>query len=105
VLALSQKYADMMDFARQEQGTDAADVTGLVQSPANDAFRLSEREQSVLRLWDQEEEVRLEINLLEAQSECMLAVLFGVYNAVLMMSKPARTITLLNYQMKNFASK
>jgi hypothetical protein len=61
----------MMDFARQEQGTNTADVTDLVQSPANDTLRLSEREQAILKLWDQEEEVRLEINILEAQSQCM----------------------------------
>jgi hypothetical protein len=65
----------MMDSTRLEQGTDAADVTDLLQSPANDALRLSEREQSILRLWDQEEEVRLEINLLEAQSQCMMEAL------------------------------
>ena len=48
-----------------------ADVTDLIQSPANDAFKLNDREQTILGLWDQEEEVRLEINLLKAQSACL----------------------------------
>jgi hypothetical protein len=59
----------MMDYTRQEQGTDVTDVTDLVQSPANDALRLNDREEMILRLWDQEEEVRLEISLLKAQSQ------------------------------------
>lgn len=57
----------MMDFTRQEHGTSSLDVTDLLHSPANDALKLTEKEQTVLRLWDQEEEVRLEINLLQAQ--------------------------------------
>jgi hypothetical protein len=47
-----------------------ADLAELLKSPASDTLKLTEREQNILRLWDQEEEVRLEINLLEAQSSC-----------------------------------
>jgi hypothetical protein len=64
----------MMDYTRQEQGTDVADVTDLVQSPATDALRLNEREEMILKLWDQEEEVRLEISLLKAQSQGVYTV-------------------------------
>ncbi|KAF2429177.1 hypothetical protein EJ08DRAFT_718413 [Tothia fuscella] len=56
-----------MDFTRQEHGTNIPDFSDLLQTPANDALGLTKEEQSILKLWDQEEEVRLEIHLLEAQ--------------------------------------
>jgi hypothetical protein len=69
----------MMDFTRQEQGNDVTDVTDMMQSPANDALRLNEREQAILKLWDEEEEIRLEINLLKAQSKGVFSILFNLH--------------------------
>jgi hypothetical protein len=58
-----------MDTTRsQEHGNGLEDVADLVKTPATDAFTLNEREQTILKLWDQEEEIRLELNLLKAQS-------------------------------------
>jgi F0F1-type ATP synthase assembly protein I len=61
-----------MDGTRlEEHGTNISDVTDLLQSPASDAFTFNEREQTILKLWDQEEEVRLELYLLKAQNSSM----------------------------------
>ena len=45
----------------QELGRDIED---LIKTPANDALYFSEQERQILELWDQEQELRLEINLL-----------------------------------------
>jgi len=55
----------MMEIS-QELGMDLSD---LVKSPASDTFRFTEQEQRILKLWDQEQELRLEINLLKAQRD------------------------------------
>jgi hypothetical protein len=58
-----------MDTTRlQEHGNSLDDVADLIKSPATDAFTFDEREQMILKLWDQEEEIRLELNLLKAQT-------------------------------------
>lgn len=49
----------------------------LLRTSNNDALVLSEREQDVLKLWDQLEELRLEISLLETQASCMCVGAFG----------------------------
>jgi hypothetical protein len=60
---------DIMDTTQsQEHGNSPEDVADLIKSPATDAFTFNEREQTILKLWDQEEEIRLELNLLKAQS-------------------------------------
>jgi hypothetical protein len=60
---------DFMHTTRsQEHGDGLEDVTDLIKSPATDAFTFNEREQIILKLWDQEEEIRLEVNLLKAQT-------------------------------------
>ena len=50
----------------QELGRDIEDLT---KTPANDALYFSEQERRVLELWDQEQELRLEINLLKSQRD------------------------------------
>lgn len=50
----------------QELGRDIEDLT---KTPASDALFFSEQERRVLELWDQEQELRLEINLLKAQRD------------------------------------
>jgi len=58
-----------MDTTRlQELRNGLDDVAELIKSPATDAFAFHEREQTILKLWDQEEEIRLELNLLKAQT-------------------------------------
>ncbi|KAE9965048.1 hypothetical protein BLS_006002 [Venturia inaequalis] len=52
----------------QEQGINLDDLDELVKSPATDAFAFNEHEEHILELWDQEEEIRLELNLLKAQT-------------------------------------
>lgn len=44
-----------------------SDISNLTHAPATDAFRLSEKEQKILSLWDQSQELRLERALLEVQ--------------------------------------
>jgi len=48
----------------QELGRDVED---LIKTPANDALHFGELEREILRLWDAEQEVNLELNLLRAQ--------------------------------------
>ena len=50
----------------QELGRGIEDLT---RTPASDALFFSEQERRVLELWDQEQELRLEINLLKAQRD------------------------------------
>jgi hypothetical protein len=50
----------------QELGHDIGELT---KTPATDALYLNEQERKILELWDQEEELRLEINLLRVQRD------------------------------------
>lgn len=50
----------------QELGLD---IEALIKTPATDTLYLSEQERKILELWDQEEELHLEINLLRAQRD------------------------------------
>lgn len=60
---------DAMDTeTSQEQGISLDDLGDLTKSPATDAFAFNKREERILSLWDQEEEIRLELNLLKAQT-------------------------------------
>jgi hypothetical protein len=45
------------------------DMEDLLKTPSSDAFRFSEQEKRILQLWDREQELRLEFNLLKAQHE------------------------------------
>jgi hypothetical protein len=56
----------MTTAGAQELGPGLED---LMKTPASDAFRFNEQEKKVLQLWDQEQELWLEINLLKAQHE------------------------------------
>lgn len=63
---------DIMDTTpSQEQGILLEDIADLIKSPVTDAFTFNEREQTILKLWDQEEEIRLELNILKAQTGSM----------------------------------
>lgn len=60
---------DIMDTEQsQEQGISGDQLDDLIKSPATDAFAFNHREEQILKLWDQEEEIRLELNLLTAQT-------------------------------------
>lgn len=45
------------------------DFEDLLRTPASDAFRFNEQEREILNLWDKEQELHLEINLLKSQHE------------------------------------
>jgi hypothetical protein len=63
-----------MDIARsQELGLDLEGVADLIKSPTTDTFRFNEREQTILKLWDQEEEIRLELTILKTQTDSTLS--------------------------------
>jgi len=61
---LRQSRVGNMDRTSQEHGIDI----DLINTPAVDAFRFNDKEQTILKLWDQEEEIRLELNLLRSQN-------------------------------------
>ena len=61
-------FTTMTVVGVQELGRDLED---LIKTPANDALYFNEQERRILELWDQEQELRLEINLLRAQRDCM----------------------------------
>ncbi|TLD37331.1 putative beta-glucosidase I [Venturia nashicola] len=62
-------FMDSMDAeTSQEQAINLDHLQNLIKSPATDAFTFNQREQQILELWDQEEEVRLELNLLNSQA-------------------------------------
>lgn len=55
----------------QEKGIELDHLEDLIRTPATDAFIFNQREEQILELWDQEEEIRLELNLLRAQTGSM----------------------------------
>ncbi|QDS75443.1 hypothetical protein FKW77_003987 [Venturia effusa] len=60
---------DTMDTGTSpKKGINLDDLDHLIKTPATDAFSFNEREEHILQLWDQEEEIRLELHLLKAQT-------------------------------------
>jgi hypothetical protein len=62
--------------AVQELGRDVEDLT---KTPASDAFFFNPSEREILNLWDEEQEIELEIALLRAQRDDSESLCFPWY--------------------------